>query len=99
MHPSLVAAWLKPALVGLMLLAVGSILLWLSYRWISRRLELAPKKPKLSVIMAAFFVCLSIPILIFILAYNYYRNSEVMLATLNEEVARRGKPVSKMWKP
>jgi adenylate cyclase len=88
MHPSLIAAWLKPALVGLTLLAVGSILLWLSYRWISRRLELAPKKPKLSVIMAAFFVCLSIPILIFILAYNYYRNSEVMLATLNEEVAK-----------
>ena len=88
MHLSLIAAWLKPALAGLMLLAVGSILLWLSYRWISRRLELAPKKPKLSVIMTAFFVCLSIPILIFILAYNYYRNSEVMLATLNEEVAK-----------
>jgi adenylate cyclase len=88
MHPSLIAAWLKPVLVGLMPLAVGSILLWLSYRWISRRLELAPKKPKLSVIMATFFVCLSIPILIFILAYNYYRNSEAMLATLNEEVAK-----------
>jgi adenylate cyclase len=87
MHPSLIAAWLKPALVGL-LLVVGSILLWLSYRLISRRLELAPKKPKLSVIMAAFFICLSIPILIFILAYNYYRNSEAMLATLNEEVAK-----------
>ena len=55
MHPSLITAWLKAALGGLMLLAVGSILLWLSYRWISRRLELAPKKPKLSVIMVAFF--------------------------------------------
>jgi adenylate cyclase len=46
------------------------------------------KKPKLSAIMAGFFVCLSIPILIFILAYNYYRNSETIIATLNDEVAK-----------
>ena len=38
--------------------------------------------------MAAFFVCLSIPILIFILTYNYYRNSEVMMATLKDDVAK-----------
>src|SRR5262249_10629768 len=46
------------------------------------------KKPKLSTVMAAFFVCLSIPILIFILFYNYYRNSEAMMATLKYEVAK-----------
>ena len=38
--------------------------------------------------MAAIFVYLSIPILIFILAYNYYRISEVMLATLKDDVAK-----------
>jgi hypothetical protein len=46
------------------------------------------RKPKLSVIMSAFFVCLSIPILIFILLYNYYRNSETIIAILHEEVAK-----------
>src|SRR5262245_17814172 len=83
-----VAAWFKLALLGLAFLAIGSIVLWLLYRWISHRLGLALKKPKLSAIMAGFFVCLSIPILIFILAYNYYRNSEVMMATLRDDVAK-----------
>jgi hypothetical protein len=46
------------------------------------------RKPKLSAIMACFFVCLSIPILIFILLYNYYRNSETMIAILHEDVFR-----------
>jgi adenylate cyclase len=46
------------------------------------------RKPKLSAIMAGFFVCLSIPILIFILLYNYYRNSETMIAILHEDVAK-----------
>jgi adenylate cyclase len=45
-------------------------------------------KPKLSVIMAALFVCLSIPILIFILAYNYYKTSQTIIATLHEDVAK-----------
>ncbi len=48
----------------------------------------AMKEPKLSTIMAGFFVCLSIPILIFILFYNYYRNSEAIMATLREDVAK-----------
>jgi adenylate cyclase len=51
-------------------------------------LELAVKKPKLSAIMAGFFVCLSIPILVFILLYNYHRNSETIIATLHEDVAK-----------
>jgi hypothetical protein len=46
------------------------------------------KKPKLSAIMAGLFVCLSIPILIFILLYNYYRNSETIVAILHEDVAK-----------
>jgi adenylate cyclase len=87
---SLIAAWLKPALIGLALLAVALILLQWFYRWISHRRELAPKKLKLSAVMAAFFVCLTIPVLIFILAYNYYRNSEAIMATLKDEVAKTG---------
>jgi len=85
---SLIAAWLKPALIGLALLVVGSILLLLFSRWIGRRRALTPKKPKLSAVMAAFFVCLTIPVLIFILAYNYYRNSEAIMATLKDDVAK-----------
>jgi adenylate cyclase len=46
------------------------------------------KKPKLSTIISAFFVCLSIPILIFILAYTYYKTSQTIISTLHEEVAR-----------
>jgi adenylate cyclase len=38
--------------------------------------------------MAGFFVCLSIPILIFILVYNYHRNSETIIATLHADVAK-----------
>src|SRR5262249_30485006 len=86
MHPSLIALWPQSAIIMLVLLIVGPILLWLLYRWISRRLDFAQKKPKLSVIMAVFFVCLSLPILIFILAYNDYRHSEVMMATLKDDV-------------
>ncbi|WMT79709.1 hypothetical protein [Bradyrhizobium sp. Ash2021] len=41
------------------------------------RLALTVRKPKLSAIMAGFFVCLSIPILIFILFYNYLSLSEI----------------------
>jgi adenylate cyclase len=38
--------------------------------------------------MAALFVCLSIPVLIFILVYNYHRNSVTMIATLHDDVAK-----------
>ena len=45
-------------------------------------------KPKLSMIMAGLFICLSIPILLFILVYNYQRNSEAIIATLREDVEK-----------
>jgi hypothetical protein len=38
--------------------------------------------------MAGFFVCLSIPILIFILLYNYHRNSETIIVILHDDVAK-----------
>jgi len=50
--------------------------------------HLAIVKPKLSTVMAGFFVCLSIPILIFILVYNYHRNAETIIATLQDQVAK-----------
>jgi adenylate cyclase len=53
-----------------------------------KRLLSSFAEPKLSAIMAGFFVCLSIPILIFILFYNYHRNSEAIIAILNEDVAK-----------
>jgi adenylate cyclase len=46
------------------------------------------RKPKLSMIISALFVGLSIPILIFILAYNYYKTSQTIIATLHDEVAK-----------
>lgn len=58
------------------------------YKRIGRRLDFTLKKPKLSAIMSALFVCLSIPILIFILAYNYYRTSQTIVAALQDEVAK-----------
>ncbi|MFO1162242.1 MAG: adenylate/guanylate cyclase domain-containing protein [Reyranellaceae bacterium] len=42
---------------------------------------------RLSTIMASLFLCLTIPVLIVILAYSYYRNSQAMIATLDEQVA------------
>jgi len=45
-------------------------------------------RPKLSTVMAGFFVCLSIPILIFILVYNYHRNAETIIARLQDQVAK-----------
>jgi adenylate cyclase len=54
----------------------------------NRFLDFALRKPKLSAIMSALFVCLSIPILIFILAYNYYKASQTIIATLHEDVAK-----------
>ena len=43
---------------------------------------------RLSVVMSALFVLLSIPVLIFILLYNYYKNASAIEATLADEVAK-----------
>jgi adenylate cyclase len=58
------------------------------YKRFSRRHERAAERPKLSVVMAGLFVCLSIPTLIIILVYSYYRNSQSMLAMLDVGVAK-----------
>jgi len=43
--------------------------------------------PKLSAVMSLVFVSLSIPILIFILVYSYYKTSAAIIATLHEQVS------------
>ena len=45
-------------------------------------------RPRLSLIMSLLFIGLSIPILIFILIYNYNRNSAGMVSILNDAVAQ-----------
>jgi adenylate cyclase len=55
---------------------------------IRRRIGAALDTPKLSSVMSILFVCLSIPILIFILLYNYRTNSAAIVATLREQVAK-----------
>jgi hypothetical protein len=78
----------KRTLLGLATLAVAAILLLSRIRLITRRLRSALGTPKLSAVMAVVFVCLSIPILIFILVYSYHRNSAAIVSLLHEEVTK-----------
>jgi adenylate cyclase len=52
------------------------------------RLGAALGTPKLSAVMSILFVCLSIPVLIFILLYNYHTNSAAIVASLREQVVK-----------
>jgi class 3 adenylate cyclase/ABC-type nitrate/sulfonate/bicarbonate transport system substrate-binding protein len=45
-------------------------------------------RPRLSLIMSLLFIGLSIPVLIFILIYNYNKNSDGMVSILNEAIAQ-----------
>src|SRR4029077_45427 len=45
-------------------------------------------RPKLSLIMSLLFIGLSIPVLIFILIYNYNKNSAGIVSILDEAVAQ-----------
>jgi adenylate cyclase len=55
---------------------------------LNRRLARAFGALRLSAVMSALFVCLSIPVLIFILLYNYHVNSAAIAVALNNEVAK-----------
>src|SRR6266852_5997392 len=46
------------------------------------------RRPRLSLIMSLLFIGLSIPVLIFILLYNYNKNSAGIVSILNEAVAQ-----------
>ena len=76
--------WLKPAIGGMILLlaGVGAILL---YRRPGRS---SSRQLRLSLVMAVLFVSLSIPILIFILAFNHQKNGEAIVALLQEHIGK-----------
>ena len=87
---------LLPALLAGLAIAA---LAWLAYRrprllrgsltWLGA-LPLFARigRPRLSLIMSLLFIGLSIPILIFILIYNYNRNSAGMVSILDDAVAQ-----------
>ena len=81
-------ARLRPVLLAAAVLALMCVPAWLLYRRLERRLARSMRKPKLSLIMAALFVGLSLPVLAFILYFNYERNSEAIIETLRGEVAK-----------
>jgi class 3 adenylate cyclase/ABC-type nitrate/sulfonate/bicarbonate transport system substrate-binding protein len=78
--------WLKSPLLGWVLLAgfIGCGLGWVLYRRHERTLGALG----LNAAMSGLFVLLSIPVLIFILLYNYHQNSATIKATLQDKVAR-----------
>jgi class 3 adenylate cyclase/ABC-type nitrate/sulfonate/bicarbonate transport system substrate-binding protein len=88
--------WLIPLLLVPIGLAIAT-LVWLAYRrrhslrGALARLGALPLvatmgRPRLSLIMSLLFIGLSIPILIFILVYNYSKNSAAIVSTLNDAV-------------
>ena len=88
--------WLTPLLfvpVGLVIAALVAYRNRRSLQGVLTRLgELPPiatmGRPRLSLIMSLLFIGLSIPILIFILIYNYNKNSAGMVSILNDAVAQ-----------
>ncbi|VIO75028.1 adenylate/guanylate cyclase domain-containing protein [Bradyrhizobium ivorense] len=52
------------------------------------RIRAIVSKLRLSVVISPLFVCLSIPILIFILAYNHQKNSETIISMLQEQIGK-----------
>jgi class 3 adenylate cyclase/ABC-type nitrate/sulfonate/bicarbonate transport system substrate-binding protein len=66
----------------LLLVGVGAIVLY------SKSRKSAFGQLRLSLVMAALFVCLSIPILIFILGFNHQKNSETIVSMLQEQIGK-----------
>jgi class 3 adenylate cyclase/ABC-type nitrate/sulfonate/bicarbonate transport system substrate-binding protein len=87
--------WLIPLVLALVGLAIA-LATYRSRRVLSgalARLGVLPlvaamARPRLSLIMSLLFIGLSIPILIFILIYNYSKNSAAIVSTLNDAVVR-----------
>jgi class 3 adenylate cyclase/ABC-type nitrate/sulfonate/bicarbonate transport system substrate-binding protein len=90
----------RRSLIPLLLMSIGlTIAAVVAYRSrrslqgaLARLGALAPatrmRRPRLSLVMSLLFIGLSIPILIFILIYNYSRNSAAMVSILNDAVAQ-----------
>lgn len=81
-------AWplqLRDPILWAFLAAVVVVLLgWIFYQRVGRAFGAL----RLSAAMSGLFVLLSIPVLMFILAYNYWQNSTTINATLNDVVAK-----------
>jgi len=76
--------WIKLAAIAaaVLLAGVGAFLLY-------RRANAAVVNQfRLSYVMAGLFVCLSIPILIFILVFNHQKNSEAIVSVLQEQIGK-----------
>ena len=88
--------WLIPLLLVPVGLAIAALVGYRSRRSVQGALArlgaLAPAarmgRPRLSLVMSLLFIGLSIPILIFILIYNYNKNSAGMVSILNDAVAQ-----------
>jgi class 3 adenylate cyclase/ABC-type nitrate/sulfonate/bicarbonate transport system substrate-binding protein len=80
------AKWSKsaPLVWGLLAAAIVCGLGWTAYR----RYGHALGPLGLNTVMSGLFVLLSIPVLIFILLYNYHQNAAAIKATLQDEVAK-----------
>jgi len=73
-----------PLLWAFLAVVAAIVLSRILYRRIARTIGTL----RLSVAMSGLFVLLSVPVLIFILAYNYWQNSATINATLNDVVAK-----------
>jgi class 3 adenylate cyclase/ABC-type nitrate/sulfonate/bicarbonate transport system substrate-binding protein len=88
--------WLIPLLSVLIGLAIAALAAYRSrhslHGTLARFGTLMPAarmgRPRLSLVMSLLFIGLSIPILIFILIYNYNKNSAGMVSILNDAVAQ-----------
>jgi class 3 adenylate cyclase/ABC-type nitrate/sulfonate/bicarbonate transport system substrate-binding protein len=88
--------WLIPLLLIPVGLAIAGVVLYRSRRTLrgalarlaTHPLVAAMRRPRLSLIMSLLFIGLSIPVLIFILIYNYNKNSAGMVSILNDAVAQ-----------
>jgi class 3 adenylate cyclase/ABC-type nitrate/sulfonate/bicarbonate transport system substrate-binding protein len=86
--------WLSPLLPAAFLLTLVALVAYRSrYALRSARdrvgahpLVATMERPRLSLIMSSLFIGLSIPILIFILIYNYSKNSAAIVSALNDAV-------------
>jgi class 3 adenylate cyclase/ABC-type nitrate/sulfonate/bicarbonate transport system substrate-binding protein len=95
-HDSSLRRWLIPLFVVPIGLVVASLVAYRSRRTLKDHLTrlgalpwfAAMGRPRLSLIMSLLFIGLSIPVLIFILIYNYNKNSAGIVSILNEAVAQ-----------
>jgi ABC-type nitrate/sulfonate/bicarbonate transport system substrate-binding protein len=88
--------WLVPLVLVPVGMAIAALVAYRNRRTlratVARLGVLAPfvrvGRPRLSLIMSLLFIGLSIPVLIFILIYNYNQNSAGIVSILNEAVAQ-----------